>query len=83
MANLQGQFLGQSFVALNQAVERPAGQQFHHHVILTGGFADKMDLDDVGMADGGGGTRLLKEIIEELRVVRQIPAQNFDRDLAV
>ena len=43
-------------------------------------FADVIDGADVGMVEGGGGTRLASETFERLRVLRYIVGQELQGD---
>src|SRR5262249_2293613 len=58
--------------------------QLHHDVrAAVVAEAEVVDLDDAGVADGGGGARLVEEAPHDVLPLRQVRVQHLDRGRAI
>src|SRR5262249_39935794 len=70
-------------IPADQLVERLARDELHGNEVRAVRRADVVDVDDVGMIEGGGGLGFLEEAALALRAGSGIGAQNFDGHWAV
>ena len=71
-------------VVVDQLSQRLAGDELHFQKVVSALFADRMDGDDVGMVQRGGGATLFGKPLDVGRVtLGQLRRQDFQRAVAV
>jgi len=64
-------------------LQRIALEQLHHHEVQPVLHVEVVDLDDVGVAEGGHGACLPAETRQEFLLLHQVGAQHLDRHVPV
>ncbi len=77
-------WMGRGRWRCKRLAERFALQKLHHEVwrVTVGQEAHVDDVDDVGVTDGGGGTRLVHESGHQYLVLHQLGVEQLHRSLA-
>ncbi|HPD14069.1 MAG TPA: hypothetical protein PLE19_03925 [Planctomycetota bacterium] len=81
--DLQRPLWRQAALAFEETGEGIAVHEFHRDELVAFVLSDGIHLDDVGMADGGGGAGLAVEALEEARVLGEPLRQHLDGHEAV
>ena len=77
------QFVDRNRTPADAPAERLAVEKFGHEVRLRLVRADVVDGDDVGMLEGGGGARFLREAAQPVGIARGPGRQDLDGDVAL
>ena len=81
--DLGGLLGGEPLVGLQDLGERATLHVLHRDEVGAFVLAPVVDVDDVGVAEVGGGLGLAAEALDEVGVDRELGEQDLDRDLAV